>query len=133
MLPWRQVSLDVLFASAVVWSRFLLGWDLREDPEQGLCVLLSSPRHLQDLCHQNEHGSFFLTHLPKRRIIQLCWQGFIFPADCGFHSSAFWTSKIPMSQVCLKMVENGKGKVLLRQKKEAITCHRCASNQGCYL
>lgn len=112
---------------------FLLGWDLRKEPEQGLCVLPSSPRHLQDLCHQNESSSHFFTHLAKRGIIQLCWQGFLFPADCGFHSSALWTSKSPVSQVCVNMMENGKGKLLLKHNKKAITGHCCGPDQGWYL
>lgn len=108
----------MLFSSAVLWGSFLLGWDLRKEPEQGLGVLPSSPRHLQDLCHQNKCSSRFLTHLAKRGKIQLCWQGFLFPADCGFHSSTLWTLKSPTSQVCVNMLEDWKGKMLLRHNKK---------------
>lgn len=57
-------------------------------------------------------------------------QGFLFPADCGFHGSALWTSKSPVSQVCVNMIENMKGKVLLRHNKKAITGHHCVLDQG---
>lgn len=117
MLPWRQVNLDVLFASPVIWGSFPLASDLRMELEQGLCVIPFSSRNLQNVCHKNESSSHFLNHSSKKGIIQLCWQGFLFPAVCGFCSSISWSLK-SLSQMYVRMVESGKRKMLLRHDKK---------------
>lgn len=70
-------------------------------------------------------SSHFLNYLAKRGIIQSCWQGFLFPADCGFCSSTLWSRK-PLSQMYVKMMESEKGKMLLRHDKKT-GHHHCSS------
>lgn len=69
-------------------------------------------------------SSHFLNYLAKRGIIQLCWQGFLFPADCGFCSSTLRSLK-SLSQMYVKMMGNRKGKMLLRHDKKT-SHHHCS-------
>lgn len=109
MLPLRQVNLVVLFASPVVGGSFLLAWDLRMKLEQGLCVILSSSRHLQNVCHQNENKLSLPQPFGQNGNNTVMLAMISFSSRLGFLQFNFMVFSISVTDVC-KDDEKWEGK-----------------------